>query len=87
MTMDSLAELERIRLFTKSSRQRIRRLDVLLDEQVRILKSDPAFKGRRLGKQSQGHRFTKVELRAFTIAFALAALGAFLSGFWTARLH
>lgn len=87
MTMDSSAELERIRQFTTAAKQRIRRLDVLLDEQVRILDLDPALNGRRLGQQSRGHLITQMELRVFKVAVALASLGAFLAGFWTARLH
>ena len=87
MTMDSSAELERIRQFTTAAKQRIRRLDVLLDEQVRMLDLDPALKSRGLGERSKQHLITAIELRVFGLAVALASLGAFLAGFWTARLH
>ena len=85
--MDSSAELERIRQFTTAAKQRIRRLDVLLDEQVRILDLDPALKSRRLCQRSKGYSITLIEIRVFGLAVALASLGAFLAGFWTARLH
>ena len=82
--MDSEAELERIHQFATSTRQRLRRLDVLLDEQMRVLELDPLLNGR--GRPSV-HAVTKTELRLFTIALGVAALGAFLAGFWTARLR
>ena len=82
--MDSEAELERIRQFSTSARQRLRRLDVLLDEQMRILDLDPALNSRDHGPK--GRSISRMELRFFAGAFGLAALGAFLAGFWIARL-
>ena len=84
MTMDHEAELERIRLFTTAARQRIRRLDVLLDEQVRILELDPSLNLHAERRRAKRHLITLVELRVFAIAFAFAALGAFVAGFWIA---
>ena len=87
MTMDREAELERIRLFTTAARQRIRRLDVLLDEQVRILDLDPSLNPHPERRRTKRHVISLVELRVFAIAFALAALAAFLAGFWMARFR
>ena len=88
MTMDQDAELERIRLYTAAARQRIRRLDILLDEQVRILDLDPTLNGNSRSKSHRrGHLITRAELQVFAVTFAVAALGAFLAGFWSARLH
>ena len=85
LKMDSEAELERIRQFRTAARQRLRRLDVMLDEQMRILDLDPALNGH--GHGPKGRTVSQVELRFFAVAFGLAALGAFLAGFWIARLH
>ena len=85
--MDNEAELERIRQFRATARQRIRRLDVLLDEQARILDLDPDLKAMAHGKQTKGHLITEVEIRLFAITLAIGALSAFLAGFWTARFH
>lgn len=86
--METDSELERIRQFTTAARQRIRRLDVLLDEQVRILELDPALNSATYsGGRYRGHSITKVEIRVFAFAFSMAALGAFLTGFWLARFH
>jgi hypothetical protein len=83
--MDSTVELERIRRASAAARQRIRRLESLLDEQLRILYLDPAFAGSQ--KKPGGHRITWVEIRVFAFAFSLASLAAFLAGFWIARSH
>ena len=87
MTMDREAELERILKFTAAARQRIRRLDVLLDEQVRILTLDPALNQRSGSRRLKRHRFTMLEIRAFAITCLVASLGAFLAGFWSARFR
>lgn len=85
--MNSEAELERIRQFTAAARQRIRRLGVLLDEQVRILELDPALRGPAAIRRGTGHLITGIEVRVFAVAFFLASVGAFLAGFWSSRLR
>ena len=85
--METGAELERIRQCATSARQRLRRLDVLLDDQMRVLDLDPLLKRRASRGKPAIHAITKTELRLFTIALGVAALGAFLAGFWTARLR
>lgn len=85
--MDKDAELERIRQFTAAARQRIRRLDGLLDEQVRILELDPSLNGTAFRKRSRGHLVTMTELRIFALTVTLAAIGAFIAGFWSSRIH
>ena len=85
--MESEAELERIRQFTTAARHRLRRLDVLLDEQMRVLELDPLINLRGSRRRSRVHPITRLELRVFTIALGLAAMGAFVAGFWTARFH
>lgn len=90
MIMDEEAELERIRLYMAAARHRTRRLDVLLDEQERILKMDPSLNlggDWRRDWQRQRHAIGRIEMRVFAATFGLAALAAFLAGFWTARLH
>ena len=84
MTMDREAELQRILKFTAAARQRIRRLDVLLDEQVRILALDPALSVRAAPRSAKGHRFTMFEVRMFAMSCLLASLAAFLAGYWSA---
>lgn len=86
MTMEQEAELERIRLFTAAARQRIRRLDILLDEQVRILDLDPSLASHSRASQP-GQLITRIELQVFAATFAAAALAAFLAGYWIARLN
>jgi hypothetical protein len=85
--MDSEAEVERIRLFTAAARQRIRRLDVLLDEQVRILALDPSLSGKTFYRRNKGHLITRLDLQVFAALFLLASLGSFLAGFWTAHFR
>jgi hypothetical protein len=85
--MDRQSELERIRQYTGTARLRIRRLDSLLDEQIRILDLDPSLNGRSNRRRSTSHPVTLTEMRMFFATFLLAALGAFLAGFWTARFH
>jgi hypothetical protein len=79
--MDRNAELERIRLYAAATRQRIHRLDVLLDDQARILNLDPLLKTD--GKQS----FTLFDIQVYSVTFLLASTGGFLAGFWTARFR
>jgi len=85
--MEREAELERIRQYTVAARQRARRLDVMLEEQVRILNLDPSLNGGLLRRKRGGHLITLVEIRVFTAGFLLASLSAFLAGYWTAHVH
>jgi hypothetical protein len=80
-TLDREAELERIRLYTLSAQQRIRRLDVLLDEQIRILKLDPALRAAAFRRRGHARKFNMLEIRVFVAAFTIAALTAFYGGF------
>ena len=79
--MDRDAELERIRLYATATRQRIHRLDVLLDDQARILDLDPLL------KNDAKHSFTLFDIQVYSVTFLLASTGAFLAGFWTARFR
>lgn len=86
MIMNEEAELERIRLHTAATGQRIHRIDVLLDEQARILKMDSSLNP--WGDwQKRRHTIGRIEMRVFAVTLTMAALAAFLAGFWTARLH
>ena len=86
--MEREAELERIRQYTVAARQRARRLDVMLEEQVRILNLDPSLNsGLLLQKRGGGHLITLVEIRVFAAGFLLASLSAFLAGYWTAHVR
>ena len=80
--MDRDAELERIRLYAAATRQRIHRLDVLLDDQARILNLDPL-----LNTKDGQHSFTLFDIQVYSVTFLLASTGAFLAGFWTARFR
>jgi hypothetical protein len=87
MIMDLEAELERIRQYSAVARHRIRRLDVMLEEQARILNLDPALNAAVFEKRPGGHLITLVEIRVFAVGFVLASLAAFLSGYWTAHFR
>ena len=79
--LDRNAELERIRLYTLSARQRIRRLDVLLDEQVRILKLDPALQSAAFRRDEGAFSMGVWGVSVFFAAFVIASITAFYGGF------
>ena len=85
--MNREAELERIRLFSIAARQRIHRLDVLLDEQVRVLDPDQPLNGEMFRKWTKGRLITRIELQVFSVVFLVASASAFLTGFWVARFR
>ena len=81
--LDKTSELERIRLYTLSARQRIRRLDVLLDEQIQVLRLDPALRSSNFLKRAgTAYRFGRIEVKVFLAAFTVAALTSFYAGYW-----
>jgi hypothetical protein len=83
--LDRNAELERIRLYTLSARQRVRRLGVLLDEQIRILQLDPALHSAAFRRRGGAYSVGIWGIRVFFAAFLVASLAAFYGGFVMAQ--
>ena len=78
--MDSQAELGRIQQFTTASRHRIRRLDVLLEEQLRILQLDPTLSAKSTLRHKR-HRFKNAGLTGFWRVHGSRVPGGFFSRF------
>lgn len=92
--MDHEAEMERIRLYSNAARQRIKRLDVLLEEQSRLLSLDESWSGLTLVQRPaavpevpppDGHVVTLAEVRFFLACITIGAFAAFVGGFWLGR--
>ncbi len=85
--MEREAELERIRQYSAAARHRVRRLDIMLEEQARILNLDPSLNANIFRKHPPGHLIKLSEIRVFGAVFLFASLGAFLAGYWTAHFR